>query len=188
MLYTHSLGLHHYSINLLLYLRTIQDKFIILYRELITQLCIYASEIIVLAKGYLPNTLITPVKLKEILKEVRDILRTTNPDYYLVIDRLHVYYDMQLVTFGIDKDRNLIIQFPVFIQPYAQKPLIPYQLEPVLVPILDQNDKSQLYTLLQIKKLYITLNTETYISLKQWELRACKRIGYEIYCKELFIA
>ena len=38
----------------------------------------------------------------------------------LVIDRLHLYYDMMLVTFGIDKERNLIIQFPVFIQPYTQ--------------------------------------------------------------------
>ena len=35
-LYAHSLGLHHYSINSLLYLRTIQDKYIALYRELIT--------------------------------------------------------------------------------------------------------------------------------------------------------
>ena len=37
-LYAHSLGLHHYSINSLLYLRTIQDKYIALYRELISQL------------------------------------------------------------------------------------------------------------------------------------------------------
>ena len=27
----------------------------------------------------------------------------------------------------------------------------------------------------------------TYISLRQQELRSCKRIGYEFYCKELFI-
>ena len=138
-LYVHSLGLHHCSINSLLYLRTIQDKYIALYRELITQLCINASVIRVLAKGYLPNTLITAVKLKEILNEVRKTLQTTNPDYDLVIDRLHLYYDMQLVTFGIDKDRNLIIQFPVFIQTYTQQPLILYQLE----------------TQLQIKKPYI---------------------------------
>ena len=44
-LYAHSLGLHHYSINSLLYLRTMQDKYVILYRELIAQLCIYASAI-----------------------------------------------------------------------------------------------------------------------------------------------
>ena len=31
-LYAHPLGLHHYSINSLLYLRTIQDKYIMLYR------------------------------------------------------------------------------------------------------------------------------------------------------------
>ena len=37
-LYAHSLGLHHYSINPLLYLRTIPDIYIALYRELITQL------------------------------------------------------------------------------------------------------------------------------------------------------
>ena len=54
-LYIYSLGLHHYSINSLLYLRTIQDKYIMLYRELISQLHIYASVIRILAKGYLPN-------------------------------------------------------------------------------------------------------------------------------------
>ena len=59
-LYAHSLGLHHYSINLLLQLRTIQDKYIALYRELITRLWIYTSAIRILAKGFLPNTLVTP--------------------------------------------------------------------------------------------------------------------------------
>ena len=58
-LYAHSLGLHHYSINSLLYLRTKQDKYIALYKELISQLCIYASAIRVWANGYLPNTLVT---------------------------------------------------------------------------------------------------------------------------------
>ena len=94
---------------------------------------------------------------------------------------------MQLVTFGIDRDMNLIIQFPVFIQPYTQKPLILYQLETVPVPILDKNTKAQLYTHLRIKKPYIALNSETYISLRQQELRSCIRIGYEFYCEELFI-
>ena len=94
---------------------------------------------------------------------------------------------MQLVTFGIDKDRNLIIQFLVFIQPYTQQHLVLYQLETVPVPILDQNDKAQSYMQLQIKKPYITLNSETYISLRQQDLRTCKRIGYGFYCKELLV-
>ena len=37
------------------------------------------------------------------------------------------------------------------------------------------------------KKPYAALNSETYISLWQQELRTCKRIGYEFYCEELFV-
>ena len=65
VIYTHSLGLQQYSTNSLLYLRIIQDKYISLYRELIAQLCIYVSAIRILAKGYLPNTLIKTRKIIE---------------------------------------------------------------------------------------------------------------------------
>ena len=41
-----------------------QDKYIALYSELITQLYIYTSAIRILAKGYLPISLVTPSKLK----------------------------------------------------------------------------------------------------------------------------
>ena len=94
---------------------------------------------------------------------------------------------MQLVTFGINSDMSLVIQFPVFIQPYTQIPLILYQLETVPVPVLDQSIKAQSYTHLRIKKPFVALNSETYISLRQQELRSCKKIGHEFYSKELFI-
>ena len=93
---------------------------------------------------------------------------------------------MQLVTFGIKSNMNLVIQFPTFIQPYTQKPLLSYQLETVPVPIIDQHAKAQSYTHLKIKRPYIALNSETYISLRQQELASCKKIGHEFYCKELF--
>ena len=66
--------------------------------------------------------LITPIKLKEILEAVKTTGQKTNPDYDLVIKRLYLYYDMKLITFGIDKDRDLVIQFSLFIQPYTQQP------------------------------------------------------------------
>ena len=125
LLYMNALGIQQYAFNSLLFLRVVQDKYISLYKELITQLRSYVSAIRILAKGYLPTTLITPSKLQDILAEVRKSLQQTNPDYALVLDRLHLYYDMQLVTFGIDREMNLVIQFPVFIQPYIQKPLNP---------------------------------------------------------------
>ena len=94
---------------------------------------------------------------------------------------------MQLVTFGIDRDINIVIQFLVFIQPYTQKPLILYQLETVPVLILDKNIEAQSYTHLRVNKPYLALNSETYISLRHQKLRSCKEIGYEFYCEELFI-
>ena len=120
--YAHCFGLQHVSTNSLLYLRIIQDKYIALYKELITQLHTYVSAVRELQKGYLPNTLIKPAKVQEILTGVKIKLQITNPDYDLVLGRLHLYYDMPLITFSIDKVMNLIIQFPVFIQPYTQKP------------------------------------------------------------------
>ena len=187
ILYAHSLGLQHYSTNSFLYLRIIQDKYVALYRELITQLCTYVSAIRVLVKGYFPNTLTKSAKLQEILTEVKKTLQITSPGYDLVLDRLHLYYDMPLITFGIDKDMNLFIQFLVFVQPYTQKPSILYQLETVPVPVLDKNTNPQSYTHLQIRKPYIALNLEMYISLRQQELRSCKRTGYEFYYEELFV-
>ena len=50
ILYAQSLGLQHYSTNSLLYLRIIQDKYVVLYRELITQLHTYVSAIRVIGK------------------------------------------------------------------------------------------------------------------------------------------
>ena len=187
LLYTNALGIQQYAFNSLLFLRVVQDKYISLYKELITQLRSYVSAIRILTKGYLPTTLITPSKLQDILAEVTKSLQQTNPDYALVLDRSHLYYDMKLVTFGIDREMNLVVQFPVFIQPYIQKPLNLYQLETMPVPILDTNTEAQSYTHLHVNKPYIALNTETYITLTQQELRSCKKIGNEFYCKELFI-
>ena len=81
-------------------------------------------------------------------------------------------------------NKNFIIQFPIFIQPYMQQPLILYQLEIVPVPIIGQNTQAQSYTHFLDNKPYIALNSEGYISIRQQELRTCKRIGYEFYCEE----
>ena len=97
---------------ILSYLRMLREKYVTMYEEFIYQLCMDAKAIRILLKGYLPISLLPPSQLQEMLGEVKKALWTTNPDYDIVIKRLHLYYDMKLVTFGIGKDRNLIIQFP----------------------------------------------------------------------------
>ena len=68
-----------------------------------------------------------------------------------------------------------------------QTKLTLYQVETVLVPILDASNKIQSYTQMKIEKPYIALNDETYISICPQELNNCKRIGYEYFCEELFV-
>ena len=59
---------------------------------------------------------------------------------------------MKLVTSGIDRNKNLIIQFPVLIQPYTQQPLVLYEIETVPVPIIDQNTQADSYMYLQVDR------------------------------------
>ena len=47
----------------------------------------YTVSVHILAKGYLPISLITPLKLIEILDTVKTTIRKTNPDYDLVYKR-----------------------------------------------------------------------------------------------------
>ena len=101
-------GIQHYMINSMLYLQMIKDKYIEMYNEFISQLQIYAKAVRILSKGYLPILLVTPLKLQEILNSVKETLIKTNPDYDIVIKRLHLYYNMKLVTFGLIRKEILL--------------------------------------------------------------------------------
>ena len=117
-IYAQGEGMCNYAINSVLFLTTIREKYVKMYEGFIEELKLYSKAIRVLSKGYLPISLLPPSKLEKILKEVRIAIAKSIKDYDLVLTRLYLYYDMKLVTFGIDNQRNLIVQFPVFVQPY----------------------------------------------------------------------
>ena len=164
-IYAQDEGVHNYAINSVLFLTTVREKYVEMYERFIEELKLYSKAIRVLSKGYLPISLLPLSKLEKILKEVRIAIAKSKKDYNLVLMRLYLYYDMKLVTFGIDNQRNLIVQFPVFVQPYTWKRLIMYQIETVLVPILEENEQAHSYTELKIEKPYIALKEEVYITL-----------------------
>ena len=173
-IYANEEGACMFAINSILFLTTAREKYVKMYERFIEELKTYSKVIRILSKGYLPIYLLSPSKLEKILKKVRKVITKSNKDYDLVLTRLYLYYDMKLVTFGIDKKRNLIIQFPVFVQPYTQNRLIMYQIETVPVPILDQNEKAQSYTQLKIEAVYcIRLDWWLYLSEINLELENC---------------
>ena len=102
-MHSHS-GIQHHAINSMLYLRTIEEKYIEMYNEFISQLHNYVKAIRILAKDYLLISLVTPLKLKEMLAAVKETLIKSNPHYDIVIKQLHLYYDMKVVFFSIGKE------------------------------------------------------------------------------------
>ena len=120
-MYLHQEGIHHYAINSVLYLTSVREKYVKMYERFIEELGIYSKAIRILSKGYLPISLLTPSRLERILSEVKIAITKSNKDHDLVLTRLYLYYDMKLVTFGTDSKKNLILQFPVFLQPTLRK-------------------------------------------------------------------
>ena len=109
-----------YSVDTILFLTTVREKHVKMYERFKVELKSYSNAIRILSKGYLLISLIPISKLEAILVQVKVALTKTNKDYDLVVDRLYLYYDMKLVMFSIDNQKNLIIQFPIFVQPSTQ--------------------------------------------------------------------
>ena len=97
------------------------------------------------------------------------------------------YYDMKMVTFGVNDGEELVVAFPVFIQDHTSKSMTLYELETVKVPITDTNLAANSYTEVKISKPFIAFNNEYYIQLCIPELCMCKQIWHSYYCEELFL-
>ena len=70
-LYAQDEDVHNYAINAVLFLTTVQEKYVKMYERFIEELKLYSRAIRVLSKGYLPISLLPPSRLEKILNEVR---------------------------------------------------------------------------------------------------------------------
>ena len=73
-------------------------------------------------------------------------IQRTNTDYDLVIKRLHLYYDMKLAKFSVDRDRksyNTISSLHTAIHTTTANTV---SVETVPVPVIDQNTQAHSYT------------------------------------------
>ena len=94
---------------------SVTEKYNTLYRDLIYNLDNLLLSISILSKGKILIQLIPPGLLKTFTKNVVEQLRITHPDYTLALPYVSYYYDMDLVTFGINEDSALVVLFPIFI-------------------------------------------------------------------------
>ena len=74
------------------------------------------------------------------------MVQKKNPDYVLTIKHVTEYYDMKMVTFGVNDGEELVVSFPVFVQDHTRESITLYELETVKVPITDTNLAANSYT------------------------------------------
>ena len=76
---------------------------------------------------------------------------------------------MKLVTFGIDDQRNLIVQFPVFVHPQGQQHLILYNWKQSQFQLLTRMNSTIIHTStdrealhsIEFRNIYLSKNTRT---------------------------
>ena len=180
-------GAARYANDMALYVNTLSEKFLSLYRELLYELDQLLLAIKILSEGRIPIHLIPPVMLKSFTNDVQNELRLHHPGYTLAMPHISYYYDMKLVTFGVDMDNALVITFPIFIRPVHSNPMTLYEIETVHVPINDKNHDLDSYTKVVVNKPYIAANNDHYIQLEIQELNMCKVIQRDFFCEELFM-
>ena len=186
-LHSNYLGRLLFAHKLSIYLTSVQETQLSLYDELERVLREFLSAVEILSKGYLPASLFPLSTLCRITSNALQMVQKKNPDYVLTIKHVTEYYDMKMVTFGVNDGEELIVAFPVFVQDHTRESMTLYELETVKVPITDTNLAANSYTEIKTSKPYIAFNHDYYIQLHTPELCICKQIWYSYYCEELFL-
>ena len=186
-LHSNYLGRLLFAHKLNIYLTSVQETQLRLYDELERVLREFLSAVEILSRGYLPASLFPPSTLRRITSNALQMVQKKNPDYVLTIKHVTEYYDMKMVTFGVNDGEGLLVAFPVFVQDHTRESMTLYELETVKVPITDTNLAANSYTEVETSKPYIAFNHDYYIQLRTPELRMCKQIWHSYYCEELFL-
>ena len=176
-----------YASHVATYLSTVTEKYLALLRDLLNDLENLVMAIKTLSEGKLPIQLIPPQMLQKFTSDVEKELAIKFPDYTLAFPHISYYYDMELVTFGIDTNHSLIITFPIFIKPRHTEPFVLYEIETVDVPVEDLNPSLNSFTRVQVTKPYLAANPHHYIQLQIQELHMCKVVQKDYFCEELFM-
>ena len=180
-------GTEIFSHQVQMYMQAMRERYLRVPENLISELRLLLRSIAILSGGYLPPQLFSPTDIVRISQAALSMIKNKHPDYVLAIPQASSYYDMRLVTFGIDENDRLVVSFPIFVKDFSRKSMTLYQIETVPVPILDTNEEANSYSQAVINKPYIATNNDYYIQLEIEELFMCKQIKHIYFCEELFL-
>ena len=176
-----------YAHHIQLFLRALEENYVVRYESLIRELEALLRGISTLSRGFLPVELFSPTHLSETSSMALSLLHRHNPDYVLALPHLSDMYNLPLVTFGVEESGRLLVCYPVFVKEFRRDPMELFQVETIMVPIEDIDSSKNSYSRVQITKPYLAVNADYYIELTTSELVSCKRLQSGHFCEELFL-
>ena len=168
------------------------ERSLSMYQHLMAELDHFLDALDNLSNGLLSHTVLPPNELKRLLNHVSTILYREYPQYELVINQVHHYYNLPLATFGY-RDGMVAIQVPLFVKLTSQKPLNLYNVRTVPVPyhinpdLINSTENANAYTWLRPSHPLLAMSESTYIPLTIEQLQKCFHFGHTYFCEQSFV-
>ena len=105
-----------------MYMQAMRERYLRVPENLISELRLLLRSIAILSRGYLPPQLFSLTDIVRISQAALSMIKNKHPDYVLAIPQASSYYDMRLVTFGIDEDDRLVVCFQFLSRISAESP------------------------------------------------------------------
>ena len=169
-----------------------QEREIDLLMHLITELNHILDAIDNLSNGYLSHSVVPPYVLAKLIQKVRETLIINFPEFELVIDQVHQYFNIPIGSFTY-QNGILAVQVPLLVKPKLQEPLMLYQIKTIPVPyhmnldMVEAEENRFAHTKLELDKPLLAMSKDTYIDLRDQDLTKCMQIAKTYYCQDLFL-
>ena len=168
------------------------ERYLALYQQTISELDHLLDALDNLSNNLLSHSVIAPNVLKSLLDHVKEQLSEKYPDYELIIDEVHQYYNLPLISFDY-QEGILGIQIPLSIKPRLQEPLVLFNIKSIPVPfhvneaLVDENESKYTYTQVPTTTEILAMSSDTNINLDYKELGQCIKFSILYFCEQLFI-
>ena len=168
------------------------ERYLALYEQIISELDHLLDALDNLSNGLLSHSVISPEVLKNLIDHVKQELVEKYPEYELVIDQVHEYYNLPFVSFDYQEEM-LGIQIPLFIKLKLQEPLYLYNIRSIPVPfhinqdMIDETESEFTYTHVAPSTELLAMSSDTYINLERNQLEQCIKFGMVYFCEQLLL-
>ena len=168
------------------------ERYLALYQQTISELDHLLDTLDNLSNNLLSHSVIAPNVLKNLLDHVKEQLSEKYPDYELVIDEVHQYYNLPLISFDY-QEGILGIQIPLFIKQRLQEPLVLFNIKSIPVPfhvndvLVDENESKYTYNQVPTTTEILAMSSDTNINLDYKELSQCIKFLILDFCEQLFL-